>query len=151
MIEHIGFGAYQVKLMFMCGALWMTDAMEMMLLAFLLPELKTEWKLTGLQQSSIGSVTFLGVLFGALFWGKFSDRQGRRITYRLVVLWTAVFALVSALSPNLVYLLVSRAATGFGLGGAPVAFGLFAEFVPTPSRGMQLVILEGVFWSCGTG
>ena len=30
--------------MFMCGALWMADAMEMMLLSFLLPELKKEWE-----------------------------------------------------------------------------------------------------------
>ena len=62
----------------------------------------------------------------------------------------ATFALLSALSPDLEVLLVTRFATGFGLGGAPVAFGLFAEFVPTQSRGTQLTVLEGVFWTLGT-
>lgn len=134
-IEHIGFGAFQFRLMFMCGALWMTDAMEMMLLSFLLPKIKEEWNLTGLEQSSVGSVTFLGVMFGALFFGSLSDKFGRRFTYRLVVLWTAFFGLVSALSPNLNVLLLTRCGVGFGLGGATVAFSLFAEFVPTPGRG----------------
>jgi hypothetical protein len=38
---------------------------------------------------------------------------------------------------------------GFGLGGAPVAFTLFAEFIPSRSRGTHLIVLEGVFWSAG--
>ena len=31
-----------------------------------------------------------------------------------------------------------------------MTFGLFAEFVPTQSRGTQLTVLEGVFWTLGT-
>jgi MFS family permease len=149
LIDHGGFGPYQIKLMFLCGALWMADAMEMMLLSFLLPVLKEEWKLTGLQESLIGSITFVGVLFGSIFWGVMADTYGRRINYRLVVLWTTVWGLLSALSPNLSWLLLTRGMVGFGLGGAPVAFTLFAEFLPNETRGTQLVIMEGVFWSTG--
>ena len=114
-------------------------------------QIKDEWKLTGLQQSSIGSITFIGVLFGAIFWGQFADRYGCRVSYRLIVLWTTVFGLLSALSNNLAQLLITRGLVGVGVGGVPVAFGLFAEFVPTANRGVQLVVLEGGFWSLGAG
>ena len=30
-VEHIGFGAFQYRLMVVCGMIWMADSMEMML------------------------------------------------------------------------------------------------------------------------
>lgn len=38
---------------------------------------------------------------------------------------------------------------GVGLGGAPVSFSLFAEFVPTKQRGVTLVLIQGLFWAGG--
>lgn len=33
--------------------------------------------------------------------------------------------------------------------GAPIAFSLFAEFVPNATRGKALILIE-IFWSIGT-
>eukprot|EP01026_Neomeris_dumetosa_P050056 TRINITY_DN4381_c0_g1_i1.p1 TRINITY_DN4381_c0_g1~~TRINITY_DN4381_c0_g1_i1.p1 ORF type:complete len:407 (-),score=57.81 TRINITY_DN4381_c0_g1_i1:195-1415(-) len=38
---------------------------------------------------------------------------------------------------------------GFGIGGVPVAYALFMEFVPASGRGLWLVVIE-VFWTIGT-
>ena len=46
-------------------------------------------------------------------------------------------------------LIVTRALVGVGLGGAHVAFALFLEFEPSPSRGRALVFLQA-FWTVGS-
>ena len=43
LINGIGFGAYQRKLLVLCGAGWAADIMDLQVMAFLLPHLNTEW------------------------------------------------------------------------------------------------------------
>ena len=38
---------------------------------------------------------------------------------------------------------------GVGLGGAPVAFALFLELVPSRHRGVLMITLQG-FWTIGS-
>ena len=46
-------------------------------------------------------------------------------------------------------LVVFRGLMGLGLGGAPVAFALFLELVPSARRGVLMVTLQG-FWTVGS-
>jgi hypothetical protein len=39
----VGFGAYQRKLLVLCGAGWAADIMDLQVMAFLLPHLNAEW------------------------------------------------------------------------------------------------------------
>ena len=36
-IEHIGFGSFQWMMIMLCGAYWSADAMELMIMSYLLP------------------------------------------------------------------------------------------------------------------
>ena len=45
--------------------------------------------------------------------------------------------------------MVLRGLMGLGLGGAPVAFALFLELVPSARRGVLMVTLQG-FWTVGS-
>ena len=45
--------------------------------------------------------------------------------------------------------MVFRGLMGLGLGGAPVAFALFLELVPSARRGVLMVTLQG-FWTVGS-
>jgi len=148
-IECVGFGRFQVGLLFMCGMCWAADAMEMMLLSFLLPSAKEEFGLDSWLEATIGSVSFGGMMLGAYFWGSISDRFGRKIGFIATAVFTSVFGFASSWSPNYYVLIVARALVGFGLGGAPVAFSLFAEYLPAKNRGIPLVLFE-VFWTVGT-
>jgi MFS family permease len=66
-----------------------------------------------------------------------------------VSLFCSILGLVSSFAPEFWSMIVLRMLVGFGIGGSPVAFSLFSEFLPTPSRGRFLVIFE-MFWVVGT-
>lgn len=46
-LDHIGVGKFQIKLILICAFWWAADAMEVMLLSFLLPTLESTWHLHG--------------------------------------------------------------------------------------------------------
>ncbi len=149
-IETVGFGRFQRKLMWVCGLGWAADAMEVLLIAFALPAIGQEWNLSNAQKGLLGTAIFLGMLAGAWGWGWLSDRVGRKTGFISTVAIDSVFGLLSAFSPSFAWLVLLRAATGFGVGGTlPVDYSIFAEYLPARKRGRYLVLLES-FWALGT-
>ncbi|RME70842.1 MAG: MFS transporter [Chloroflexi bacterium] len=149
-IDEIGYGPFQRKLMLICGAGWAADAMEVLLIAFAIPAIIKEWNLTKGEAGLLGTAIFLGMLAGAWFWGTISDYIGRKIGFQLTVLIDSLFGFLSALSPSYIWLVILRALTGFGVGGTlPVDYAIFAEYLPRQKRGRYLVYLES-FWAIGT-
>ena len=149
-IDRIGFGLFQKRLLTVCGVTWAADAAEIFLIAFALPSIIDDFGLSTFQASVVVSSTFLGMLAGAWFWGTISDRIGRKRGFSITIGIFAFFGLLSAFAPSFWWLCVFRVLAGFGLGGAvPLDFSLFAEYLPTKNRGRWLVILES-FWGVGT-
>ncbi|RPI85649.1 MAG: MFS transporter [Chloroflexi bacterium] len=149
-IEQVGFGRFQKKLMVICGLGWAADAMEVLLIAFVLPVIGEEWNLTNTQKGALGTAVFIGMLIGAWGWGWISDRIGRKTGFVSTIAIDSIFGLLSAFSPSFLWLLILRAITGIGVGGTlPVDYSIFAEYLPVKSRGRYLVLLES-FWALGT-
>lgn len=126
----------------------MADAMEMMLLSILAPALHCDWLLNEWQKASITTVVFCGMMLSGAIWGKLCDTYGRKTCLILCTLFTFYFGALSALSPVFVWILILRGLVGFGIGGAPQAVVLYAEFLPSQHRA-KCVILTNVFWSIG--
>lgn len=148
-IEYIGFGPFQWKLVFLCGFVWAADAMELMLLTFILPRVKEDWRLSKLGISTIGAMSFVGMLCGSYAWGVIADRFGRRTSMLASVATTFVFGIMSAVATGPVSLTVLRSLVGFGIGGTSIAFSLLTEYVPLTHRGVWLIGVQGSFWSLG--
>jgi putative MFS transporter len=149
-IDELGFGAFQRRLLLVCGVTWAADAAEIFLVSFALPGIRKEFGLSTFGSAWLVTAGFLGMLVGAWFWGTISDRIGRKRGFTMTIGIFALFGLLSAFSPNAAILGVLRFLTGFGLGGAvPLDFSLFAEYLPTRNRGRWLVLLEA-FWGVGT-
>lgn len=149
-IDRIGFGRFQRRLLAVCGVTWATDAAEIFLIAFALPSIKEDFRLSTFEGSLVVSSAFVGMLLGAWFWGTVADRIGRRRGFAITIGFFAFFGLLSAIAPNVWWLCAFRVLAGFGLGGAvPLDFSLFAEYLPTRNRGRRLVLLES-FWAVGT-
>ena len=112
-ISLIGSGKFQLRLMFLTGGIWAADAMEMMLLSFVMPILQDEWDLgTGLD-GAISAVVFAGMLCGVAFWSILADCIGRKKCVIYSNLGCAIFGVLSGLSPNIWFMLAARFCVGF--------------------------------------
>ena len=99
-IDYIGFGKFQMVFLVVTGLSWLCDAMEMMLLSFIGPAARCEWRLTTTQASSLTSFVFLGMGFGAPIFGMFADRKGRLFSLRCSTGLTLLAGVGSALAPT---------------------------------------------------
>ncbi|MER6988891.1 MFS transporter [Saccharopolyspora hirsuta] len=91
---------------------------------------------------ALSAVAF-GMVPGALLWGAFIDRLGRRKVAVFSLLLYAVLALLAALSPVYWAFLVLRFLSGVAFGGVyTVTFPYFLELLPTRWRGQGAVALS---------
>ena len=173
-ISRLGFGKFQVKLLFIVSIIWIADAMEMMMIGFITPALACEFNLTNSSKAVLTTMIFLGMLFGAFAWGIFDDRFGRKkgmlanilrsfglvsslhqppilpmhTTYQgyfASVLFTFFFGILCPFSPNYYVLCVLRMLVGFGVAGSHVAITIFSEFLPSSKRALFIIVIAA-FW-----
>ncbi|CAI0437117.1 unnamed protein product [Linum tenue] len=145
----VGFGKFQIFVCLYAGMGWISEAMEVMILSFIGPSVKSQWDLSANQETLLSVVVFSGMLLGAYMWGVISDKLGRRNGFVVTAFVTSLAGLLSAFAWNYVVLLIARCLVGVGLGGGPVLFAWFLEFVPATNRGMWMIIFYS-FWTVGT-
>nr|XP_034888731.1 organic cation/carnitine transporter 7-like isoform X2 [Populus alba] len=148
-LDSAGFGKFQFLVLAYAGLGWFAEAMEIMILSFVGPAVKSQWNLSSTQESLLSTVVFAGMLVGAYSWGLFSDHCGRRKGFLGITIITSAAGFLSTFSPNYVSLLILRCLVGVGLGGGPVFSSWFLEFVPASHRGTWMVVFSA-FWTFGT-
>ncbi|KAG6740145.1 hypothetical protein POTOM_057783 [Populus tomentosa] len=177
-LASVGFGKFQRPVLVYAGLAFFADAMEVMILSFVGPAVKSQWDLSSSQESLLSIAVFGGMLIGSFFWGLVSDLHGRRqaiisplipcINYMLCLannlhfpfglsrkgflgatLLTCGAGMLSAFSPNYASLVILRCLVGSGLGGASVFSSWFLEFVPASHRGKRMLLLSW-FWAFGS-
>jgi MFS transporter, putative metabolite:H+ symporter len=110
---------------------------DFFVVAFLVSVLAKQWNLTYGQTSVMLLSAGIGAIVGALVWGAWADRAGRKM---LLVLGVALCALASgavSLIPDGAWVLFAalRFIVGFGVGGAAaVGVPLIVEYTPTRHR-----------------
>ncbi|KAJ4829214.1 hypothetical protein Tsubulata_024523 [Turnera subulata] len=77
-LASMGFGKFQAFLLGYAGLGSFAEAMEMMILSFVGPLVKSQWGLSSTQESLLTTAVFAGMLIGAYSWGLLSDNYGRR-------------------------------------------------------------------------
>ncbi|XP_020578396.1 LOW QUALITY PROTEIN: organic cation/carnitine transporter 7-like [Phalaenopsis equestris] len=148
-LVSVGFGKFQFFVFLYSGIGYAAEAMELMILSFIGSPIQSEWKLSPRQESLISSVVFAGMLLGQYSWGVISDNYGRRKGFIFTALVTSGAGFLSAFSPNYNTFIILRFLVGIGLGGGPVLFSWFLEFVPATNRGIWMTIFS-FCWSLGT-
>ena len=149
-LDRAGTGPFQWRLIGIFGLVWTADAMQVLAVGFTAASIAATFGLTVPQALQTGTLFFLGMLIGAVAFGRLADKVGRRRVLITTVACDALFGTLSIFAPSFASLLVLRFLTGVAVGGTlPVDYAMMAEFLPAKSRGRWLVALEG-FWAVGT-
>ena len=122
---------------------WVFDAFDFFLMVFVLHAVAAEFG------APITSVTVAIVLTlamrpnGAFVFGRAADRYGRRPTLVIVIVLYSLLELLSAFSPNLVFLICVRGLFGIAMGGVwGVGASLTMETIPPSARGIVSGLLQ---------
>lgn len=149
-LDRVPLNRFHWRLLAVSGIGWMFDAMDVILISFLLVPIGREFSLDATGTGLVASAGFVGMFFGAAISGRLADRYGRRIVFSSTLVIFSIGAVLSAIAPTFETLLLARVVAGLGLGGElPVAATLVSEFSPRAQRGRMIVLLES-FWAYGT-
>ncbi|XP_034402922.1 synaptic vesicle glycoprotein 2C-like isoform X1 [Cyclopterus lumpus] len=148
-MQECGHGRFQWQLFFVLGLALMSDGVEVFVVGFVLPSAETDMCVPNSGAGWLGSIVYLGMMFGAFFWGGLSDRMGRKQCLLISMSVNGFFAFLSSFVQGYSMFLVCRMVSGFGIGGAvPIVFSYFAEVLAREKRGEHLSWLC-MFWMIG--
>lgn len=144
-----GVGPAQLRTLTAAGLGWMLDGMDVMLYAFALSTIRSEFGLSGAAAGALASITLLTSAVGGIASGVLADRFGR---VRMLIVSILVYSLATAgtaTAQSLAALVAWRGVVGLGLGGEwATGSVLVAETWPAAHRGKAIGLMQGG-WALG--
>src|SRR4051794_937176 len=122
------------------------DGYTVLAIAFAMPSLVAEWKLTPTEVGLILSAGYVGQLFGAVIFGSLAEKYGRlKILFVTIMLFVSMdVACLFAWSGA--SMIAFRFLQGVGTGGeVPVASAYINEFIGAEKRGRFFLLYEVIF------
>ncbi|KAK2859267.1 hypothetical protein Q5P01_003887 [Channa striata] len=148
-VETIGFGRFHILLFVIMGSSNIVEAMEIMLLAVVSPEIRCEWHLQDWQVALVSTMVFLGFMVCGVLGGYIADRYGRWKVVFGGFVWSAYFSLLTSFAPSYGWFIFLRSMVGCGVAGVSQGFVLKTEFIPAKYRA-YLLPLATIFWMTGS-
>jgi MFS family permease len=154
-LDRLTWSRFHTRLVLALGVAWVLDGLEITI-AGNSTSLLTSPHSLHLSSSgvsfAVGTVYLLGEVAGALFFGRLSDKWGRRnlfmITLGVYLLGGAMTAGVAGRGTGWVYFLyLCRFVAGMGIGGEYAAINsAIDELIPSKYRGRVDVAVNGTYW-----
>ncbi|ORZ28923.1 major facilitator superfamily domain-containing protein [Lobosporangium transversale] len=117
-------------------------------MALILPRVQAQFEVQDQYIGILSSSTFVGMMFGAMFWGMLSDSHGRKQAFNFTLIVTTIFGIAASFANSYWLLCLLALCLGFGVGGnMPVDGALFLEF--TPKKSQYLLTFLSIFFSFG--
>ncbi|THD21816.1 Synaptic vesicle 2 protein [Fasciola hepatica] len=130
-LDQLGFGWYQIRVIIIMGIVQSTDTMETLIQAILGPTLRCEWNLDSDLVALLATMVFLGVCIGSPPMGYASDHLGRKALSLLCCLALTYMTLLCAITPTYLWLAILRFISGLYISGLLTAGGsMISEFLP---------------------
>jgi MFS family permease len=136
------------------GVAWVLDGLEITIAANVVADLtqKSTLNLTAGQSADIATWYLVGEVIGALFFGRLSDKLGRRnlfmITLGVYLIGSGLTAATVAGGGWVVFLYATRIIAGMGIGGEYAAINsAIDEMIPARYRGRVDIAVNGTYWA----
>lgn len=148
-LDGDGSWTLRTRIPFILGFLMLFDSWDATVIAYTLPSIIGEWRLTPIMAGWLVSAGYGGAFIGAILFGALAERHGRLPIMRWLVIFMGLLAIACSLAPSLTALIAIRIAQGMAIGGAlPVTISYVNEIAPTATRGrffstFQFLMLAG--------
>ncbi|MGW7254916.1 MFS transporter [Streptomyces sp. NPDC054834] len=138
------------------GTVWILDGLEVTVvgnIASRLSEPGSGLSISSGQVTGIAAALYVaGACIGALFWGRLTDRFGRKKLFMITLAVYLAATALTALSTEAWWFFLFRFLTGFGIGGEYAAINsAIDELIPATYRGRVDLIINGSFWLGAVG
>jgi SHS family lactate transporter-like MFS transporter len=122
---------------------WTMDAFDYFLIVLVYSEIAEEFGTSLAKMAFVTTVTLLMRPVGALLFGLWADRKGRRVPLMVCVCFYSLVGFLCAFAPNFSVLLILRLLYGIGMGGEwGLGAALAMEKIPAARRGFFSGLLQ---------
>ena len=131
------------------GITWILDGLEVTIVGAIASVLKDPQtlKLSDVEVSGAGSAYLVGAVLGALFFGRMTDKLGRKLLFMVTLSVYLVATIATAFSMNFYWFAACRFLTGAGIGGEYAAINsAIDELIPARARGWTDLAINGTWW-----
>jgi MFS family permease len=131
------------------GITWILDGLEVTIVGVIGAVLKSPLTLhlTDVEVAAAGTAYLIGGVAGALFFGRMTDRHGRKLLFMITLGIYLIATVATAFSFNFIWFAVCRAVTGAGIGGEYSAINsAIDELIPARVRGHADLAINGTWW-----
>ncbi|MEM3323905.1 MAG: MFS transporter, partial [Metallosphaera sp.] len=152
-IDNMKLSFNHIKVWYTAGMGFFTDAYDLFIIGAILDVFSANhlpgFELTPLYTGLLASSAIFTAIFGQLIFGTLGDLIGRKTVYGVEASLLTAGAALSAISPNIIWLIIFRSIMGIGIGGDyPISATIMSEYANVKDRG-KLVAL--VFANQGIG
>ncbi|MFI9603636.1 MFS transporter [Streptomyces sp. NPDC052043] len=138
------------------GTVWILDGLEVTVvgnIASRLSEPGSGLSISSAQVTGTAAALYVaGACTGALFWGRLTDRYGRKKLFMITLAVYLAATALTAVSFEAWWFFLFRFLTGFGIGGEYAAINsAIDELIPATYRGRVDLIINGSFWVGAVG
>ena len=153
-IDRLPWSPFHTRMVVALGVAWILDGLEITVASSVADTL-TQPETLGLSSAAVGliaTVYLAGEVVGALFFGRLSDKLGRRnlfmITLGVYLIGSGLTALTLGNSVGwIVFLYITRFIAGMGIGGEYAAINsAIDELIPARFRGRVDIAVNGTYW-----
>ena len=135
-LDEAPLSLYHLRAVITSGLGFFTDAYDLFIIGAAMLLIKSQWQLNNTTLGLLGSTSLLAAFIGSFVFGRIADLWGRRKIYGLEASLMALGAIISAFSPNIIWLIASRFIMGLGIGGDyPVSATIMTEYANRKDRG----------------
>ncbi|MER6789319.1 MFS transporter [Streptomyces sp. NPDC000658] len=150
-LDRLPWSRWHWTIVFGLGTVWILDGLEVTVvgnIAARLSEPGSGLPITSGQVTGIAAALYVaGACIGALFWGRLTDKWGRKKLFMITLAVYLAATALTAVSFDTWWFLLFRFLTGFGIGGEYAAINsAIDELIPAQYRGRVDLIINGSFW-----
>jgi MFS family permease len=153
-IDRLPWSRFHTRLVMALGVAWVLDGLEITIAANVGSDLtlKNTLNMSAGAVSDIAWWYLIGEVIGALFFGRLSDKLGRRNLFMITLGVYLIGSGLTAVTPNgghwFIFLYATRIVAGMGIGGEYAAINsAIDEMIPAKFRGRVDLAVNGTYWA----